>query len=113
MEKQTPENLPKQDEKYKHVLDILKIYNFKPTMADSFALKETINKILKEVKELEEKDEAIDFSIDTEIIIRFFWYYYKINLEEHLRNTKKEFQENIIRELFDYAQKSREESELI
>ncbi len=101
-----------QDKKYQNVLYILKRYGFEMTMAESSTLRETIKKITEEINE--EKIKTNETNIEKEILTRFFWYYYEINLEEYLRMTKITHREDAIKDLFKHIQeKIRKDTELI
>ena len=83
-------------------------------MAKSSVLRETIDKVSNEVKELEENKKEVPFNIEKEIIVRFIWYYYGINFDEYLNMTKTKYHTKAIRDFFQHIQeKIRKDTELI
>ena len=97
---------------YQRVLEILKEQGLNSTMAEASMLRDTTKKVLDEIKD--KNVQELNFSIDKEIVYRFFWHSYGINLRNHLDHVDIRSREEVLRDLIKYAQeKLRKDSELI
>ncbi len=105
---------PSVNKLYQDVLALLKHFGFEMTMAESTVLREEAKKMSEYLKEKETKEEWVYFNVEKEIMTRFFWHYYGINLEEYSNLIKTEYKKDALKDLLKYVQeKIRKDTELI
>jgi len=114
------ENEQKFNGRYQNILYHLREYGFEPTPAEASCLRqlarECIDEDIKDDKFIEEsgRENMDGILVSTEIIKRFFWHYYGVNLNEYFMGAKKEDLAKTRRDLYKYVQeKLRPEKELI
>lgn len=112
---------------YKDVLSYFRGGGYEISPAEAVFLKQTVRDCLSEQNKIDEsfkktkKEHMDNLWTIPEVIIRFYWHYYGINLVEYFKNTEfiedsNESAEQLKKQqkdLFEYIKKLREDRELM